>query len=157
MALDKLTRQAKDAAAQAMNASRKMVNDAKETAEQLREVSKEKGREALEHALAELNGLKPILADCGFIVGDLVFSIPIPEVLVTLEYIGGGKQTLEQVLADEESALTDFQKAVLNLLAKANELAEVTSQYGYIFRKYDLAMTFPPKVSIHLMSLKSKG
>jgi len=157
VALDKLTRQAKDAAAQAMNASRKMVNDAKETAEQLREVSKEKGREALEHALAELNGLKPILADCGFIVGDLVFSIPIPEVLVTLEYIGGGKQTLEQVLADEESALTDFQKAVLNLLAKANELAEVTSQYGYIFRKYDLAMTFPPKVSIHLMSLKSKG
>lgn len=157
MVFDKFTKQAKDAAAKAMEASRRVVNNAKDAADQLGHVSKEKAQETLERALPEFNGLKPILADCGFIVGDIVFSIPLPEVLVTLEYIGEGKRTLEQVLADPESGLTDFQKAVLNLLAKANELAEVTIQYGYVFRKYDLAMTFPPRVSIHLMSIKSKG
>lgn len=157
MAFDKLTKQAKDAAAKAMDASRRAVDEAKETAEQLRQVGTDKGRESLTRALAEFNGLKPILAECGFIVGDVVFSMPIPEVLVTLEYIGEGKKTIEQALTDQETTLTDFQKAALNLLSKANDLAEVTIQYGYVFRKYDLAMTFPPKVSIHLMSIKSKG
>ena len=157
MTLDKFTKQAKDAANKAMDASRQAASKAKETAEQLKDVGKEKGREALERALSEFNGLKPILADCGFIAGDIVFSMPIPEILVTLEHIEGGKQTLEQVLVDQQNPLTDFQKAALNLLAKANEMAEVTSRYGYTFRKYDLDMTIPPKVSIHLVSLKSKG
>jgi len=157
MALDKFTKQAKDAANKAMDASRQAAGKAKETAEQLRDVGKEKGREALERALSEFNGLKPILADCGFIVGDIVFSMPIPEIMVTLEHIDDDKKTLEQVLAEQQTTLTDFQKAALNLLAKANEIAEVTRRYGYTFREYDLAMTIPPRVSIHLISLKSRG
>lgn len=157
MAFDKFTQHAKDAANKAMDASRVAALKAKETAEQLKDVSKEKGRDALEHALSEFNGLKPILADCGFIVGDIVFSMPIPEVLVTLEHIEGGKETLEQVLADKQVTLTDFQRTALNLLARANEMVEVTNRYGYTFRKYDLDITVPPKVSIHLVSLKSKS
>jgi hypothetical protein len=157
MTLDKFTKQAKDAANKAMDASRQAALKAKETAEQLKDVGKEKGREALDRALAEFAGLKPILADCGFIVGDIVFSMPIPEILVTLEHVEGGKQTLEQVLAEKHETLTDFQKIALNLLARANEMVEVTNRYGYTFRKYDLDLTVPPKVSIHLVSLKSKG
>lgn len=157
MAFDKFTKQAKDAANKAMDASRQAALKAKETAEQLKDVGKEKGREALERALSEFNGLKPLLADCGFIVGDIVFSMPIPEILVTLEHIEGGKQTLEQVLGEKQDTLTDFQKMALTLLAKANEMAEVTGRYGYTFRKYDLDLTVPPKVSIHLVSLKSKA
>lgn len=157
MAFDKLTKQAKDAATKAMDASRRAVDEAKETAEQLRQVGTDKGRETLTRALTEFDGLKPILAECGFIVGDIVFSMPIPELLITLEHIEDSKTSLGQVLADQQTALTDFQKSALNLLAKANEMVGLTRQYGYTFRKYDLAMTIPPRVSIHLISLKSKG
>jgi len=151
MAFNKIVDRAK---ATAKDASDKV----RQTTEQAVEVGREKFREMSMALLAEVNGLKPILVECGFIIGDtnITLSIP-PEFKMTVEQIGAGRRNLQEILCEDDATLTALQKAVLSSMIKAHELAEVTSRYGYTFCKYDVTMTVPPKVTIHLIANKSKG
>ncbi|MBI5828266.1 MAG: hypothetical protein HZB20_01695, partial [Chloroflexi bacterium] len=69
----------------------------KQTAEQAVDVGREKLREMSMTLPAEMNGLKPILVECGFIIGDtnITLSIP-PEFKMTVEQIGAGRKNLRR-------------------------------------------------------------
>jgi hypothetical protein len=83
--------------------------------------------------------------------------------MVTIEQTGQGKKTLEQILAEDkektsaENKLSDLQKAVLNSMVKANDLAQITNKYGYTFKRYEVTLSTPPSVTIHLISNKVSG
>ncbi len=135
----------------------------RETTEQAIDVGKEKLRDLSLSLLGEINGLAPILTECGFIIGDINLTLPFPpEIKMSVEQTGEGEKTLEQILAEdnekaeEEPRLTTLQKTILNSMVKANELAQLTDSYGYTFKRYDIALTTPPKVTIHLISKKSR-
>jgi len=132
-----------------------------ETAKDVLNVSKDKFKEISAEFLHEIDGLKPIIVQCGFIVKDINVTFPLPaELKMSIEKISDGKKTLEQILqeADGESSnqinITNTQKTILNLMIKANELAVVTNQYGYTFKKYDVVLSATPKVTLHLVSNK---
>ena len=47
--------------------------------------------------------------------------------------------------------MTTLQKAFLRSLLKANELAQISDKYGYYFGEYELAISLPPRVTVHLV------
>lgn len=134
-----------------------IVNQAKEATSQVAITLKQEATTALQQLLVEINGLKPILLECGFIVGDINFTFPMPELKMTIEQTQMGKRTLEQIIGEDRGNLSDLQRSILNLMISTNDLVQITSRYGYTFRKYDVRLTLPPKVTIHLVSLKSIG
>lgn len=124
-------------------------------------VSKDGFRDLFAKLSHEIEGLKPIIAQCGFVIKDISVTFPLPsEFKMAVEQTGRGKKTLEQIIegddakTDDEHKLTDIQKTILNLMIKANELAVVTNQYGYTFKKYDVVFSVTPKVTLHLVSNK---
>ena len=133
-----------------------------ETAKDVLNVSKDKFKEISAEFLHEIDGLKPIIAQCGFVVKDINVTFPLPaELKMSIEKMSDGKKTLEQILQEDEekdnsqNKLTNTQKTILNLMIKANELAVITNQYGYTFKKYDVVLSATPKVTLHLVSNKS--
>ena len=146
----------KETAQAAVEVTTEAAREVRETAGEAWDSGKEKLNGTLETLLKEVNGLKPILADCGFIIGDLnvTFSIP-PEIKMTVDHIGKGTTTLEQSLQEAQETLTTLQKMVLKSMIKANELAHVTRRYGYTFSKYDISLSIPPKVTVHLIADKA--
>lgn len=125
-------------------------------------VSKEKFQSISKQFISELNGLKPIITQCGFIIKDINLTFPLPsELKLSIEQTGQGKKTLEQILKEDDEKfdgkMTGSQKTILNLMIKANEMATITSQYGYTFKKYDVVLSATPKITLHLVSTKPNG
>ena len=120
------------------------------------DVGRAKLRDLSVQALAELEGLRPILAECGFIIGDVQVTVPLPvEVKVSVEHTEQGKTTLEQILAEPERTLSALQRGVLQAMLHANELAVLTERHGYTFRTYDIALSTPPRVTLHLVATQT--
>lgn len=132
------------------------------TTDDVLNVSKEKFQNISKQFIGELNGLKPIISQCGFIIKDINLTFPLPsELKMSIEQTGQGKKSLEEILREDDEKIdekmTSTQKTILNLMIKANELAAVTSQYGYIFKKYDVTLSATPKITLHLVSNKPNG
>jgi hypothetical protein len=144
--------------------TRTAVSKVKGTTEQIIDAGKEKFYEMSVRLLEEINGLKPILSECGFMIGDLNVTFPLPaEFQMTIEQSGQGKKTLEQILIESDESkssggehLSTLQRMILSSMIRANQLVDTTSKYGYTFRKYDVTLTTPPRVTIHLISNKAK-
>jgi vacuolar-type H+-ATPase subunit H len=143
-----------DTLAKAKDVSREAASSAMDTTEKLWGAGKDKMQELLPALLEEFQGLKPILADCGFFVYDLEFAIAIPpQFTIYVNHTSKGKKTLEQILEEDKQAnqLTKLQRMALTTLLKANDLSVVTSKYGYRFGQYELVLTLPPQLKIHLL------
>jgi hypothetical protein len=111
-------------------------------------VGREQVRERLLSFLSEINGLKPILAECGFAVGDVSVGVSLPpEFRVVVEQIEEGENSVEHILEENEDTITKTQKTILTSLLRANRLAQRTDKYGYCVRQYELLMSIPPKVT----------
>ena len=125
----------------------------KDSTERIVHHSREKLAEATEALLKEMEGLIPILLECGFVVGDisLTLSMP-PRFALKIVQTGRGKMSLEQILTNRADSITRTQTMFLSALIKANELAEITQKHGYVFEEYELTMTLPPQVTVHLVS-----
>lgn len=129
------------------------------TADDILHVSKETLQNVSKQFIIEIDGLKPIITQCGFIMKDINLTFPMPsELKMTIEQTEQGKKTLEQILKEDdekvEGKMTNTQRTILNVMIKANELASVTIQYGYIFKKYDITLSATPRVTLHLVSSK---
>lgn len=119
---------------------------------QLMVEGKAKLQQTLDNTLREIEGLRPILHQAGFIIRDIMFTITLPpSVKVNIRKVRECADQLNILLADPQSGLNDTQRRVLSLLAKANTLSEVTSKYGYLFGEFDLTMGIPPQLTIHLL------
>ncbi len=156
MTFSRFVGKVKETAQAAVEVTQETAREVRESASEAWDAGREKLNGTLEALLKEVNGLKPILADCGFIVGDLnvTFTIP-PEIKMTVDHIGKGTTTLEQILEEAQETLTALQKMVIKSMIKANELAHITRRYGYTFCKYDIALSLPPKVTVHLIADKA--
>ena len=110
------------------------------------------GRERLEGILSEIDGLKSVLMNSGYVVGgiEVTLSLP-PGFTVFVQRTGEEKKSLERALAEEAHTLTSLQKAFLKSLLRADELAQVSDKYGYRFGEYELAVSLPPRVTVHLV------
>lgn len=132
------------------------------TTDDIFSVSKETFQNISKQFIGELNGLKPIIMQCGFIIKDINLTFPLPsELKLSIEQTGQGKKTLEQILKEDDERtdekMAPTQKTILNLMIKANEMATITSQYGYTFKKYDVVLSATPKITLHLVSNKPNG
>ena len=158
MAFNRFIDKAKDAASHARDIGQETADRVRETAGQWLEISKEKLNLSMEQMLGEMVGLKPILLECGFIVGDINVTLGLPpEIKMTVDQTGQGHLSLQSILEKDDGQLTALQKTVLRSMVRANDMAEVTKNYGYTFRKYDVELTLPPRVTVHLISNKSSG
>jgi len=132
------------------------------TTDDIFNVSKEKFQSISKQFIGELNGLKPIIKQCGFIIKDINLTFPLPsELKMSIEQTGRGRKSLEDILKEDnekiDGKMTNSQRTILNLMIKANELATVTNDYGYIFKKYDVTLSATPKITLHLISNKPNG
>jgi len=88
----------------------------------------------------------------GFVVGEIEVTLSLPpEFTVMIQYTGEEKKSLEKTLAEEADTMTSLQKTFLRSLLKANELAQISDKYGYCFGQYELAISLPPRVTVHLV------
>lgn len=141
MSWQKLKKQAKTA-----------VGAVKDSAEKISVLGKEKLQETVEGILSEINGLKPILLNGGFVVSEIEVTLSLPpEFTVIIQYTGEEKKSLETTLVEDADTMTSLQKAFLRSLLKANELAQISDKYGYCFGEYELAISLPPRVTVHLV------
>ena len=145
-----------EAATKAADLSQGAGVKARELSSQLMIEGKIKLQQALDATLKEIENLRPILKQAGFVIGDINVSITVPpHVMVTIKKFEECAEQLNSILADPLSELNDTQRTVLSLLAKANTVSEVTSKYGYIFSEFDLTMSIPPQLTVHLITKRA--
>jgi hypothetical protein len=156
LTFNKFLDQAKRAAGEARDTASRVATDARDVASRVTELSREKAGDTMDAIFREIDGLLPILRECGFLMSDLKFSIALPpEFVMIIDRTGSGKMTLEQILAERRPTISKLQETILVSLLKANELAAITARYGYTFGQYELELTLPPRVIIHLVSNKT--
>jgi hypothetical protein len=142
-----------EATSKAMDLSQGVSQKAHELGGQLMVETRAKMQQALDNTLRDIERLRPILHEAGFIIRDIMFTITVPpNVKVVIRKIAECADVLNAMLADPESGLSDTQRAMLSLLAKANSMTEVTAKYGYVFGEFDLTMSLPPQLTIHLIT-----
>jgi hypothetical protein len=153
MSFNRFLDQAKEAASKAKVVSVEAAQALKESGSKLAEGSQEKAQETLAYLLQELNGLIPILRECGYSVGDLAFTISLPPQLkVVVAQDGKGSKSLETILAEKENELSKIQTATLRGLVKAYEFDQTVAQYGYHLGDIELVLSIPPQVTLNLSS-----
>ena len=113
-------------------------------------------QENLSASLKELNDLRSLLNECGFIIGDikLTASIP-PSIGIVVEQEKMGQSQLKQVMEDKE--LTRLQSTVLESIRKIYELDNVVQKHELTIGQIEIEMGIPPKVIAHLNSTKSRA
>ncbi len=153
MSFNRFFDQAKEAASKAKEVSLEAAQAIKESGGKLAEGSKEKGQETLAFLLNELNGLIPVLRECGYSVGNLAFTIAIPPQLkVVVSQDGKGSKSLETLLIERESTLSKIQAATIRGLIKAYEFDQTVAKYGYHLGDIELVLSIPPQVTMNLIS-----
>ena len=141
-----------EATTKAMDLSQVASVKLQEVGGQLMVEGKAKLQQALDNSLHEIESLRPILHQAGFIIRDIMFTITVPpSVKVNIRKVEECADQLNTLLADPQSGLNETQRKVLSLLARANSMSEVTSKHGYLFGEFDLVMGVPPQLTIHLV------
>jgi len=153
MSFNRLFDQAKEAASKAKGVSLEAAQALKESGGKLAESGKEKAQETLAFLLAELNGLVPILRECGYSVGNLSVTISLPPKLkAVVSQDGKESKSLETMLVEREGSLSKIQTAALKGLIKAYEFDQTVGKYGYRLGDIELVLSIPPEVTMNLMA-----
>ncbi|NJN44674.1 MAG: hypothetical protein HC806_08130 [Anaerolineae bacterium] len=157
MAFNRFLDQAKQAASKAKDVSLEATQVLKEAGGKLAETSKEKAQETLPKLLEELNGLIPILRECGYSVGDLAFTISIPPKLhAVVSQDGKGSKSLQTMLAEKDGELTPLQVGAIKGLIKAYEFDHTVQKHGYQLGDIELVLSIPPEVTMNLVASGGK-
>lgn len=53
-------------------------------------------------------------------------------------------------MASEGPTLSKVQTTMIRAILKTYELADITEEYGYKFGRFNLTITIPPQVTVHL-------
>jgi len=123
----------------------------KESTQRIVSVRTEEVRGRLGAVLSEINELKPIPSECGFIAGDISVTLSLPpEFKVIVEQIGESKESVEHILEENESTMTKTQMVVLTSLVKADKMAQIANKHDYCVRRYELVATLPPRATVVL-------
>ena len=116
----------------------------------------EKLKEKLNEALQEINGLRPLLLESGFIIGDVYITASItPCIGLIIEQQSDGVNHLERVIQDNE--LSKFQTAVMSSIKKIYDLNEAVEKHNYRIGQIDVALGVSPEVTAHLHSKDSRS
>ncbi len=133
------------------------INQAKASVGKVGDVAKGTVEALLANTLAELKGVQPILAECGFIIGDVVLTMSIPPgVKVVVEQTSDGESSLESFLNDENE-LSKIQLSIIKGIMDAYSLNRMVNPHGYTIGQVEMELTFPPKVHVHLNSKESRA
>ena len=142
-----------DVASKAKEMSTEASQAVIESGGRLAEAGKGKAQETLELLMAETAGLRPILNETGFVIGDLAvtFTIP-PEIHIGLSQTGHGSKSLEQILIEKGDLLSRLQRMTVKAIIKAYQFDTIAGRYGYRLGDLELVMTIPPEVTINLVA-----
>ena len=113
-------------------------------------------KEKLDATLQEINGLRPLLLESGFIIGDVYLTASItPRIGLVIEQQSDGVNHLEQVLRDRE--LSQIQKVVMNCIKKIYDLNDVVETHNHTIGQIDIALGVSPLITAHLNSKDSRS
>ena len=112
--------------------------------------------ETIKNAIAEIQGLEPVLRGCGLIIGDVMVTMSLPPgVTVVIEQKTGSKDCLNELSA-KEGEFSKLQGAIIKGLKDAYSMESTVNQYGMTIGQVEMELTFPPKVHVHLNPQKAQ-
>ena len=118
--------------------------------------SHEKLKEKLQEALQEIDGLRPLLLESGFIIGDVYLTASItPCIGLVIEQQSDGVNHLETVIEDNE--LSKFQASVMSSIKKIYDLNDIVEKHNHTIGQIDIALGVSPEVTAHLNSKDSRS
>jgi hypothetical protein len=127
-----------------------------EGSNKIKEASTNAAKSVVETTLSEVNGLKPILANSGFIVGDILLTVSVPPaVSIVIEQVEGGKQPLDCILENED--LTKFQRSLLVSIKQLYALNATVEKFNHTIGQIEVEMGLPPVLRAHLNSMDSRA
>jgi len=124
---------------------------AKDAAVDMIDVGKGKLQEGMAAVIEETNNIKVILQTSGYHIIDISVTISVPpRAKLLIEDTGSGKEKLTELMASEGPTLSKVQTTMIRAMLKTYELADITEEYGYKFGRFNLTITIPPQVTVHL-------
>lgn len=135
-----------------------LVDKAKETAKSAKDTTgiwiasgREKLQEGIASATEETNKLITVLKKSGYNIDNMTITIATnPKINLRVEDKGSGKKNLLKIVEKDESELSKLQLGTISALLMAYNLTEITSEHGYKFGHFDILLTIPPQVTVHL-------
>jgi hypothetical protein len=129
-----------------------ILDKAKDLKEQANEAGKDSAENALNGILTELQGLRPILAKCGFSMSSINVAVSIPpDVTLTLKHDREAVMSLEEY--EDSSELTTFQSMIVKSLKQAYNFSGLFEKFGYNISTISIAIALIPKISVTLQSV----
>ena len=116
----------------------------------------EKLKEKLNESLEEINGLRPLLQESGFIIGDVYVTASItPCIGLVIEQQSEGVNHLDKVIQDNE--LSKFQSVVMSSIKKMYDLNSTVEKHNYTIGQIDIALGVSPEATAHLNHKESRS
>ena len=119
--------------------------------------AKEKAQDALKNTLGELKALGDVLAQCGFIVGDVAIVVGLPpKFTITLEQREAGSADLGK-LSEQMETMTKVQRNVVKSLQQIYDMNDMLESEGYTVGQVEVELGVIPEVTVHLISTASRA
>jgi hypothetical protein len=116
---------------------------------------KEKSASLIASSLEEINGLRPILEQSGFIVGDIFINVALPpSVGLIVEQEVGGSAKLDAI---DSAELSTVQNTIVGSIKKIYALNDVVEEHEHTIGQVEITLGLPPQVKAHLNSKKSRA
>jgi hypothetical protein len=128
-----------------------VIGKVKDVHQQTKDAGRDAAQEAVDSALQELQGLKPLLARAGFSLGNITISLGLPPgIVVAINHDREVASGLETLAA--ETNLTNIQSLIVKSLKNAYSLTGMFQKYGYVIGQLSVEVGLIPKVTIVLTS-----
>ncbi len=148
-------KKAKETAAEMLDAGAESAIKTKDAAVDMIDVGKDKLHEGMVMVIEETNKMMTILQNSGFRIMDISMSISLPpKAKLVIEDMGDGEEKLSKLMESEEQTLSKVQTGMIKALLRTYDLTGITEEYGYKFGKFQLTVSIPPQVTIHLVADK---
>ena len=132
------------------------TDKAKQGADSLKEGAGDLLNKVMASSMSEIEGLRPVLNQSGFIIGDIIIEMALnPKINIVVEQVEEGELSIKDALKQE--GLTKMQTSILKSIDKINELNAVVKQYEHTIGQIEIELGLPPTIKAHLNSLKSRA
>jgi hypothetical protein len=127
------------------------LDKVKEVHQQAKDAGRDSVQEAMDNALQELQGLKPLLARAGFSLGNITIALGLPpNIVVAIIHDREVASGLEELAA--ATNLTNIQSLIVKSLKSAYSFTGMFQKYGYVIGQLSVEVGLIPKVTIVLTS-----
>jgi hypothetical protein len=127
------------------------LDKVKDVHQKAKEAGRDSAQEAVDSALLDLQGLKPILARAGFSLGNITISLGLPPgIVVAIIHDREVASGIEELVADPN--LTNIQSLIVKSLKNAYSFTGMFQKYGYVIGQLSVEVGLIPKVTIVLTS-----